>query len=1231
MNILLATGIYPPESGGPATYTHDLAQALVARGHGVTVVTYGEGDREDHASRITRQGFDVIRVSRRGGIVARYARYTWTVYRLARKVDVIFAQGAVSEGAPATIIAKLLGRKLVMRIPGDYAWEMGMQIASKDTEDSLDRFLMRRHTNRVGVYEWLERWTSRSARRVIAPSQYIRSVVLRWGVFQDRIEVIKNAVQPLPDTEGRASLRQQFHLEKHVVCFTAVRALPWKGVADLISWWHRLPAAHLLVVAGDGPELETWKTLAIHEGVQDRVRFLGRIDRQAMAKWYDAADVFVLHTGYEGYPHTVPEAVSRGLPCLVSDQGGNPETKEEFGDQVTVVPYQDRDAWVAALSAVEPRALSATVVPSVWMHDQMVEAVEHVLRAAVDPASDKRMHVCMLGYERELLKTESAAFARVSSLATSYTSLSAIVLARVPEDVELERDGLHVRAFAGRSFHRVYQAIRAGIRDARRLPGRTIISAQDPFAAGWIGYVISRFTNQPLEVQEHGDFWSGEWVKERIIHRVWSVAGLILLRRVERVRVVSERVKEHLIARGISSEKIEVIPVAQDIEDLFAHSVASLKDGQSFTFVAPCRFVAQKGLNVLLEAFALLRARGVDARLVLAGSGPLELWLRATIDAKQLTTHVDIRGWMSSQNLWEDVHGLVLSSRYEGWGRTIVEAMAAGVSVVTTDVGCVGSFFRPDVDGLMVPVGDAEALSKAMENMISDTSSRERMCNAARERARTLMPREALHEAQRGGWSKMLQETSAEKEGTRFELWVWAFVIFSITSRGLSVILFHNQLLNREWGFYILVDRWLHGYGYSFAAQLGCASAYRSPGFLFFLTGLYKVFDPSNTWAQATVQNIVVVGALWLTYVVGKRFVGSRAALVGAFLMACYPYTFYHYTQYYHTFLQAFFLLLVMWCVLRLDETRRVKYAFASGLAIGALAYVQGTILAATPFIALWIMWRFWPNWKRAVLFVAIIAVCSAGLIAPWTYRSWKIFHHFVPLTTDVGLALFKANNENIGVLTALGYPQETVGEPTTSSTNPFYLQYRLPAELEASLTKQGLLRPSIFWTEWHPREPTGRVDTCTALGPLNEYEYNQYWNTKANDWIRANWRTEGWKLQLQKVSTFWRPGLFPFIKTGAPWSFAGSPLKEWLARMSVAVSMFVVIVFGWIGVLCALRRREKTVWLPLTLFLVFTFLHSMLAGYTKYRIPLDHLMVAYAGWSLIQIWDWLRGRSFPF
>ena len=168
----------------------------------------------------------------------------------------------------------------------------------------------------------------------------------------------------------------------------------------------------------------------------------------------------------------------------------------------------------------------------------------------------------------------------------------------------------------------------------------------------------------------------------------------------------------------------------------------------------------------------------------------------------------------------------------------------------------------------------------------------------------------------------------------------------------------------------------------------------------------------------------------------------------------------------------------------------------------------------------------------------------------------------------------------------------------------------------------------SIYWTEWHPKEPVGRIASCADRGPYDEYDFNEYWMGLTKTWIKENWWTDGLKLQAQKLKTFWQPALFPSVKTGAPWSFANDPLKVWLARNSMTAASAVVIFGGWLGIIFALRRRDKNVWLPLGIVIVYTLLHTLIAGYTKYRIPLDNLMAVYAGWVLVMIWDAIRGKS---
>jgi glycosyltransferase involved in cell wall biosynthesis len=191
-----------------------------------------------------------------------------------------------------------------------------------------------------------------------------------------KIETIYNSVPPLPETSSRDELRRKFGVEEKKVILTAVRAVPWKGVDFLINVLRDLPPSHILVCASDGPMLETWKKQAADAGVSDRVRFLGRIDRKELAAWYRSADVFALATGYEGFPHVVIEAVSVGLPCIVSDKGGNPETAELYPGYVMVCAYRDTRIWSEALRTIRDYQKPARITK----FEEMAHRVRTVLQ-----------------------------------------------------------------------------------------------------------------------------------------------------------------------------------------------------------------------------------------------------------------------------------------------------------------------------------------------------------------------------------------------------------------------------------------------------------------------------------------------------------------------------------------------------------------------------------------------------------------------------------------------------------------------------------------------------------------------------------------------------------------------------------------------------------------------------------------------------------------------------------
>lgn len=479
-------------------------------------------------------------------------------------------------------------------------------------------------------------------------------------------------------------------------------------------------------------------------------------------------------------------------------------------------------------------------------------------------------------------------------------------------------------------------------------------------------------------------------------------------------------------------------------------------------------------------------------------------------------------------------------------------------------------------------------------------------------------------------WSKMVEND--EHQNRRAWVWTSAVIGFAILVRGLSVALFWKTLgPNREWGFFTLVQNWFLGYGYSFAQSIGCLSAYRSPGFLFFLTGVYGLFGYANFFAQAVIQNALAVLLTYMVYRLGWAISKDRrVGLVAALLTVIHPYTFYHYTQYYHTALSGLFLVTLLWALVRLEETKRLGWAVAAGVLIAALAYVQGTILPATALLSAWLLWRWWPDWKKALGAVAVMGVVSAALIAPWTYRNWQAFHRLVPLTTDLGHALAKANNENIYGLTVLGFPQEVqTSERIFNPENPLEVRYVMLPEAEAALRERGWLKPSRLFSEWHPREPGESGQTCAALSALSEPEFNDYWTKIGMDWFKQNYRNEAWKLQLLKIGGFWSPLLTPGLKYGAQWSFADSGWKMLAARWSLAGYVMALEFFALAGLVVLKRRKKLGVIMPVIIvFAVYTALHSIIAGYTKYRIPLDNLLSILAAVACVAIWDRLRDRK---
>lgn len=332
MRVLIATGLFPPDIGGPATYSAMLLEELPKRGISVTIAAFG---RVRHLPKIIR-----------------HLVYFFHLLIAGRSADMIYAQDPVSVGLPALLASRILGKPLVLRVPGDYAWEQGMQRFG--VSGTLDEFSKSGSKSwRVRILRKIESFVARHARKIIVPSEYLRGIVKEWGVQPAKIKVVYNAHAAPKSIEDKNVLRERLSLSGTILVSIG-RLVPWKGFAALIELVPALerfyPDVHLLII-GEGPDrsLLDKKIRAAH--LEGKVSLLGRLPQAVALNYVRAADLFVLNTSYEGFSHQLVEVMSMETPIVTTEVGGNPEliTHRENG---LLVPYDDRIALLEAIKEV---------------------------------------------------------------------------------------------------------------------------------------------------------------------------------------------------------------------------------------------------------------------------------------------------------------------------------------------------------------------------------------------------------------------------------------------------------------------------------------------------------------------------------------------------------------------------------------------------------------------------------------------------------------------------------------------------------------------------------------------------------------------------------------------------------------------------------------------------------------------------------------------------------------
>jgi glycosyltransferase involved in cell wall biosynthesis len=373
--VLVVSGIWPPDTGGPASHASALADFLDGRGHAVEVVT--TADAEPAA-----RPYPVRWASRASAL--RHVRCAALVRSRARHADVVYA---TSMARRAALGSRLARRPLVVKLVSDEVFERARREGR--FAGTLDEFQHVPGDLRVRFLRATRDRALRGAQEVVSPSEYLRGIALDWGLDPARVSVVPNTVPTLPLLPPREELRSDLGLHGHVLAFAGRLGIQ-KSLGVALEALASVPEV-TLAVAGDGPERVGLERRAGELGLDGRVRFLGRVSRDEVLRLFRAADASLLSSSWENFPHAVLEALAVGSPVLATAVGGVPEVVRD-GVNGLLVPPGDAPALAAAIRRffADPelrRRLGAAAPGSVADHaeEEVFARIEQVLVRAARP------------------------------------------------------------------------------------------------------------------------------------------------------------------------------------------------------------------------------------------------------------------------------------------------------------------------------------------------------------------------------------------------------------------------------------------------------------------------------------------------------------------------------------------------------------------------------------------------------------------------------------------------------------------------------------------------------------------------------------------------------------------------------------------------------------------------------------------------------------------------------
>jgi glycosyltransferase involved in cell wall biosynthesis len=307
LKILITSGIFPPDIGGPASYVPEISKALTGKGHIIDVVCLSDGVQyDDHDN----YNFRVHRINRTCLKPWRILKTIYKIYTIAKSKDIVFANTLPLESSIGAFLAR---KPIIHKIVGDYAWENARNKGWYT--NTIDDYQAHHKNLKLKALDIYFKFGFKFANALIVPSEYLNRMVKGWNENQN-VQTIYNSIKrPVVIADSNEFQKEYIHL------VTVCRLVAWKHVDEIIRELKRFENIKLHVV-GDGPLKNDLQKLTIELGVSHRVVFYGQVHHLSTLKIMQKSDIFILNSSYEGLPHVVLEAMACGVLVVCNNVGG---------------------------------------------------------------------------------------------------------------------------------------------------------------------------------------------------------------------------------------------------------------------------------------------------------------------------------------------------------------------------------------------------------------------------------------------------------------------------------------------------------------------------------------------------------------------------------------------------------------------------------------------------------------------------------------------------------------------------------------------------------------------------------------------------------------------------------------------------------------------------------------------------------------------------------------------